>query len=111
VNDFVPKGITVDDPNAADYWQFTLTETTAVTITGHRLEAGLDPAFFLFSGTFTDTDQFGGSLNNGALHFADDEIPEPPGLAGLFADPFLAGEAAGVVRAAVRRPAVRRGRC
>jgi len=89
VSDSVPNG-GPDNPDTADYWQFTLTENALVTITGHRLESGLDPAFYLFRGTFADTDEFGGSLGSGPiaeLEFADDDIPALPGLAGPFSDP------------------------
>ena len=91
VSDSVPVGGPID-PLVADYWQFTLAQDATVTITGHRLEAGLDPTFFLYRGTFADTDEFGGNLFEGAiapLAFADDEILELPGLEDPFSDPFL----------------------
>jgi len=91
VSDSVPVGGPAD-PLLADYWQFTLAQDATVTITGHRLEAGLDPSFFLFRGTFADTDEFGGDFFGGpiaSLAFADDDIPELPGLEGPFSDPFL----------------------
>jgi len=91
VSDTVPVGGPVD-PLVADYWQFTLAQDATVTITGHRLEAGLDPSFFLFRGTFADTDEFGGTLGGGPiaeLAFADDDILELPGLEGPFSDPFV----------------------
>jgi hypothetical protein len=76
------------DPTRADYWRFTLTEETQVTITGHRLEANLDMAFYVHRGIYADTDDFGGDLgNNAPLAFADDNIPELPGLDGPFLDP------------------------
>jgi hypothetical protein len=76
------------DPTLADYWQFTLTEAAQVTITGHRLEANLDMAFYVHRGTYADTDDFNGSLaNNAPLDFADDEILELPGLEGPWMDP------------------------
>jgi hypothetical protein len=91
VSDTVPNG-GPDDPLLADYWQFTLAQDATVTITGHRLEAGLDPSFFLFRGTFANTDEFGGDFFGGpiaSLAFADDDIPELPGLEGPFSDPFV----------------------
>jgi len=76
-----------NNPNAADYWQFTLAQDAQVTITGHRLDGGLDPAFWVFRGTFADTDAFGGDFNNIAeLDFADDELA--PAIAGPYGDPF-----------------------
>ncbi len=87
VSDSVPIG-GPSNPLFADYWQFTLSEQTLVTITGHRLEAGLDMAFYVHRGTHADTDEFGGSLGNlSPLAFADDNIPELPGLDGPFSDP------------------------
>ena len=61
VSDSVPVG-GPSNPLVADYWQFTLAEDAQVTITGHRLEAGLDLAFYVYRGTHADTDEFGGSL-------------------------------------------------
>jgi hypothetical protein len=87
VSDSVPIGGPAN-PLVADYWQFTLTEAAQVTITGHRLEAGLDMAFHVHRGTFADTTDFGGSLFNlSPLGFGDDDIPELPGLDGPFSDP------------------------
>ncbi|HKZ08717.1 MAG TPA: hypothetical protein VJU81_24825 [Methylomirabilota bacterium] len=86
VTDTVPDG-GPNDPLLADYWQFTLTQAAQVTITGHRLEGGLDPAFWVYRGTFSDTDQFGGDLDNiASLDFGDDELS--PAIAGPFGDPF-----------------------
>jgi hypothetical protein len=87
VSDTVPAG-GPNDPLVADYWQFTLTEQTQVTITGHRLDADLDMAFWVHRGTHDDTDEFGGSLANLApLAFGDDDIAELPGLDGPYSDP------------------------
>ena len=93
VSDSVPDG-GPSDPLLADYWQFTLAQDATVTITGHRLEAGLDPSFHLYRGTFADTDGFGGNLFSppgsiASLAFADDDIPALPGLDGPFSDPFV----------------------
>jgi hypothetical protein len=87
VTDTVPDG-GPDNPLLADYWQFTLAQDAQVTITGHRLEADLDPAFHVFRGTFADTDEFGGSLGSGniaELDFGDDELPAA--IPGPFGDP------------------------
>ena len=89
VTDTVPDG-GPSNPLLADYWQFTLAQDAQVTITGHRLEADLDPAFYLFRGTFADTDVFGGDLGTiSSLAFGDDNISELPGLDGPFSDPFV----------------------
>jgi hypothetical protein len=91
VTDTVPNG-GPSNPDLADYWQFTLAESAQITITGHRLQADLDPAFALFRGTFADTSEFGGNLWAGpisTLAIADDNIPELPSLDGPFSDPFV----------------------
>lgn len=80
VSDSVPLGNL--NLTLADYWQFTLTEETGVTITGHRIDGGLDPAFYLYRGLWTDTTQLGSPLA-----FADDELA--PAVAGPWGDPFL----------------------
>ena len=65
-----------------DWWNFYADADDVVTITGHRLEASLDPAFTLYFG-LGDTDDLT------YVASADDEIPEPLGLAGPYADPQL----------------------
>ena len=87
VTDTVPNG-GIFDPLTADFWRFTLASGTQLTITGHRLQADLDSSFWVFRGTFTDTDEFGLGLDTiASLAFADDDIPAPPGLDGPFSDP------------------------
>lgn len=65
-----------------DWWNFYADADDVVTITGHRQEASLDPAFTLYSG-MGDTDDLT------YLATADDDVPEPLGLAGPYADPQL----------------------
>lgn len=67
-----------------DFWSFTGTEGQVITLVGHRLDAGLDLAFYVYRGTGTDTGQLGQEIA-----IADDEIPALPGLDGPFADPRL----------------------
>lgn len=66
----------------SDWWYFNAVAGQTYRITGHRLEAALDPAFALYFG-FGDTDDLF------FLGLADDEIPPPPGLEGPFGDPQL----------------------
>ena len=76
----------VDDPATGlgyDFWSFAGTAGAVITITGHRAEAGFDMYFELYEGTATDTDDLF------FLASADDELTEPPGLEGPFADPQL----------------------
>lgn len=69
-------------PTNGDWWSFYADANDVVTITGHRQEASLDPAFTLYFGT--------GDTNNLTLvASADDNILEPPGLAGPYSDPQL----------------------
>jgi len=76
----------VDDPTTGqgyDFWSFTGTAGSVITITGHRAESGFDMYFELYEGIGSDTEDLL------FLAFADDEVPEPPGLEGPFADPQL----------------------
>jgi hypothetical protein len=70
----------------AAYWSFSGTAGAAITLTVNRLEASLDPTFFLYTGIFADTDDVAAASS---IAFADDEIAEFPGFAGPFADPQL----------------------
>ncbi|MEW6219895.1 MAG: VPLPA-CTERM sorting domain-containing protein [Thermodesulfobacteriota bacterium] len=66
-----------------DFWYFSGNAGDTIALTGHRLENALDPAFELYQGVGTDTDQLtwiGG---------ADDDIPEIPGFEGPYSDPRL----------------------
>jgi len=74
------------DPVGAEYYRFFANAGDSVTVFGTRLENSYDMAFWLFSGLFTDTDQFGATFNTGDagfIAFGDDEIPHP----GPFGDP------------------------
>lgn len=66
-----------------DWWSFDAAAGQTLVLTGHRLEAALDPGFELYFG-FGDTDDLL------ALGSADDSIPPFPGLEGPFLDPQLA---------------------
>ncbi len=64
-----------------DFWRFFGNAGDTVRITVNRLNAALDPAFELYFGVGTDTNQL--VLIGGG----DDDILELPGFAGPFEDP------------------------
>lgn len=70
------------DSSEGDWWSFEAVAGQTYVLTGHRLEAALDPAFDLYFG-FGDTDDLV------EIGFADDDIPTLPGLEGPFSDPQL----------------------
>ncbi len=58
-----------------DYWRFYGDAGDTVTITGRRLDAALDPAFYLFRGEYAATLHVAGLIQNKQeLAFADDEL-------------------------------------
>jgi hypothetical protein len=64
------------DPEAARYWQFSGNAGDSVTLEVSRQEQDLDPALWVFEGTFSDTSTFGNDIDYsdpGYLEFADDE--------------------------------------
>jgi PEP-CTERM motif len=78
----------VDNPVGADYWQFSATAGSAVTVFGDRLSGHYDMAFWIFQGTFSDTAAFGASFDEddpGFIDFGDDE--DAPNISGPFGDP------------------------
>ena len=89
--DLVP-GFAVDNALGADYWTFWATTGNSVTVTVDRLDGGLDPAQFVYSGKYSLTTDVGltngtNDLDNGTnfIDFGDDE--DPPALPGPFGDP------------------------
>lgn len=80
------------DPVGAQYYSFSATAGSLVEVNGDRLDGPYDMSFWVMSGLFSDTDEFGGFLPGpNFIAFADDE--DPPFLAGPFGDPrtsFLA---------------------
>jgi PEP-CTERM motif len=80
------------DASAAQYWNFYATGGD-VSITGERLDAGLDAAFWLFAGQFSDTNAFSaGSYSGidtsdaGFVDFRDDDYA-PSVAGGFYGDP------------------------
>jgi hypothetical protein len=91
----VPETGTINQPNGeennpvgAQYYSFFATAGSNVTITGTRLDNGFDMSFWVFSGLYNDTTDFGatfpGAQAANFIDFADDEIPHP----GPFGDPL-----------------------
>ena len=77
-----------NNPVGAQYYNFHATAGTPVTVFGDRLDGGYDMSFWLFAGTFADTNAFGASFDTGDpgfIGFGDDE--DPPNISGPFGDP------------------------
>lgn len=90
VVDSVSSSGTFDDPATARYFDFFANFGNTITIEALRLEQDLDPALWVFEGTFSDTSAFSGGSNSGFdsgdpgfIEFADDEISN----SGPFGDP------------------------
>jgi len=66
-----------------DFWNFSGVQGQQITLTGNRLDPGLDLAMRLYLGAGNDTNLLT------LLTFADDNYPELPGFAGPFADPQI----------------------
>ena len=66
-----------------DFWDFSGVQGQQITLTGNRLDPGLDLAMRLYLGVGNDT-----SLLT-FLTSADDNYPELPGFNGPFADPQI----------------------
>ncbi|MES9938894.1 MAG: PEP-CTERM sorting domain-containing protein [Sedimenticola sp.] len=71
-------------PTTNDYWSFSATVGDLITLTVNRLTAALDPAFYIYAGTHSDSDTLGSSLTG-----ADDNIAEFPGYEGPYSDPQI----------------------
>ncbi len=78
-----------DNPVGAEYWSFFVTAGTPVQVIGDRLDGPYDMAFHIFSGTYTDTVQFGATFPGlqaaNYIGFFDDN--DPPNIPGPFGDP------------------------
>lgn len=77
-------------PAGAVYYSFT-TGGGAVTINGDRLDGGYDMSFWLYSGLFADTNDFGGSFGSPGSFYDDNT---PPNIPGPFGDPYFSGSLA-----------------
>lgn len=78
------------NPIGADYWQFFANSGQNVDIFGDRQAGFYDMSFWVFSGTFTDTTDFGGGFDSGDAAFSafgDDD--DSPNIGGPFGDPHV----------------------
>ena len=85
-NDQLPGDF--DVPDDADYWRIFARAGERVDVIGRRLDGHYDMAFWVFRGTFADTNAFGGffdQLDAGYIGYFDDNLP--PNLPGPFGDP------------------------
>jgi hypothetical protein len=77
------------NPVGADYWSFFANAGANVTVTGDRLDGHYDMSFWIFSGLYADTDDFGPSFPGlqaaNLISFGDDD--QPPNVPGPFGDP------------------------
>ncbi len=82
----------LNEGTAVDFWQFSATAGTTVTLEVDRLNGNLDPALSLYRGTTsTDTSNFVSGASFGGLTFVgtlDDEHPPFVGPTGFTGDPF-----------------------
>jgi hypothetical protein len=76
------------NPVGAEYWSFFATAGTPVEVFGNRLDGEYDMSFWVYQGTFADTNAFGGAFGGpGSIAFGDDQ--DPPNIPGPFGDPHV----------------------
>jgi len=68
----------------SDWWFFDAQAGDVISLIVNRLDANLDPAFYLYSGLQTNTNTL-----SPVIASADDNYPELPGYSGPYADPAL----------------------
>jgi hypothetical protein len=82
----------LNEGTAVDFWQFSATAGTTVTLEVDRLNGNLDPALSFYRGsTSADTSSFVAGASFGGLTFIgnlDDEHPPFVGPTGFTGDPF-----------------------
>ena len=82
----------LNEGTSVDFWQFSATAGTTVTLEVDRLNGNLDPALSFYRGTTTaDTSSFVAGASFGGLTFIgnlDDEHPPFVGPTGFTGDPF-----------------------
>jgi len=87
VNNQDPVPGSYEDPDGATYYRFQATAGNLVTVTGQRQDGFYDMAFWIYSGTYADTDDFGPifDFTPDFIEFGDDDLP--PALPGPHGDP------------------------
>jgi hypothetical protein len=78
------------NPVGAQYYSFFAVTGSTVTVNGDRLNGGFDMSFWILSGLFADTNDFGaafGPEDAPFTAFGDDQ--RPPNIPGPFGDPFV----------------------
>lgn len=80
-------------PIGAEYFRFFANAGSNVTVDGDRSAGHYDMSFWVFSGTFTDTNDFSGGSSSGFdisdpgfIALGDDQ--QDPAIPGNFGDPF-----------------------
>ncbi|MDP1534684.1 MAG: PEP-CTERM sorting domain-containing protein [Rubrivivax sp.] len=77
------------NPVGAEYYSFFADAGSNVTVTGQRLDGAYDMSFWIYSGLFANTDDFGGAFGGaGMIAFGDDQLS--PAIPGPFGDPYSA---------------------
>lgn len=77
-----------NDPVGANYYRFLAGAGSSVEVVGDRLDGHFDMAFWIFSGSFGDTNAFGAAFDvsdSSFARFGDDE--DAPNLPGPYGDP------------------------
>ena len=74
-------------PEGAVYYSFSADAGSVISVDGNRLDGGYDMSFWVYSGLFADTTDFGGGFGPGAIAFGDDQTA--PNIPGPFGDPFV----------------------
>ena len=78
-----------NNPVGAEYFVFFAQAGAAITVNGDRLDGPYDMSFWVYQGTFADTNDFGGAFGGaGSIAFGDDQ--QAPNIPGPFGDPFVA---------------------
>lgn len=95
--DGVPVIGTISQPNSsasnpvgAVYYSFFANVGAPVVVTGARLSGPYDMSFWVYSGLYSDTTQFGANFSSAHpnfIAFGDDQLP--PNIPGPFGDPLV----------------------
>ena len=86
--DFDPSNY--DNPVGATYYRFSATSGSSITITGNRVDGFYDMTFWVYTGLYVNTDDFGPvfSFVPALVDIGDDQLP--PAVPGPWGDPQVA---------------------